>query len=77
MEFSGEKKLKLSLSALTYVNLSSFERSRYFFLRHKQNYPITSHATQASGKECFHISNRPLPIHVHSHEISKFIGTET
>ena len=23
------------------------------------------------------ISNRPLPIHVHSHEISKFLDTET
>ena len=82
MEFSEEKKLKLSLNAhqknlLTYVNLWSFERSRYFFLRQKQNSPITSHARLASCKECFHISNRPLPIHVHSHEISNFLDTET
>ena len=82
MEFSGEKKLKLSLSArqktlLTYVNLLSFERSSYSFLSHEQNYPLTSHARLASCKECFHISNRPLPIHVHSHEISKFLETET
>ena len=40
---------KISLSArqkylLTYVNLWLFERSRYFFLRQKQNSPITSHA---------------------------------
>ena len=82
MEFSGGKKLKLSLSArqknlLTYVNLWSFERSRYFFLRQKQNSPITSHARLASCKECFHISNRPLPIHVHSHKISNFLDTET
>ena len=82
MEFSGEKKLKLSLSAdqktlLTYVNLYSFERSSYSFLRYEQNSPITSHARLASCKECFHISNRPLPIHVHSHEFSKFLDTET
>ena len=82
MEFSGEKKLKLSLSArqktlLSYVNLKSFERSSYSFLRHEQKSPITSHARLASCKECFHISNRPLPIHVHSHEISKFLETET
>ena len=31
----------------------------------------------ASCKECFHISNHPLPIHVHPHEISKFLDTET
>ena len=42
------KKLKL----LTSVNLYSFERSRNFFLRRKQNYPITSHATTALCKEC-------------------------
>ena len=47
------KKLKLSLSACqktlsSYVNLQSFERSRYFFLRHEQNSPITSHARLAS-----------------------------
>ena len=42
------KKLKL----LTAVNLYSFERSRNFFLRRKQNYPITSHATTALCKEC-------------------------
>ena len=34
------------------VNLYSFERSRNFFLRRKQNYPITSHATTALCKEC-------------------------
>ena len=81
-KFSGEKNLKLSLIArqrnlLTYLNLQSFERSRYFFLRQKQNSPITSHARLASCKECFHISNRPLPIQVHSHEIFKFLDTET
>ena len=43
VQFSGGKKLKL----LTSVNLYSFERSRTFFLRRKQNYPITSHATTA------------------------------
>ena len=47
VEFSGGKKLKL----LTSVNLYSFERSRNFFLRRKQNYPITSHATTALCKE--------------------------
>ena len=82
MEFSGEKKVKHSLSArqknpLTYVNLWSFERSRYFFRGQKQNSPITSHARLVSYKGCFHILNRPLPIHVHSHEISKFLDTET
>ena len=51
--------------------------SRVFFLRQKQNSPISSHARLASCKECFHISNRPLPIRVHSHEISKFLDTET
>ena len=40
VEFSGGK-------LLTSVNLYSFERSRNFFLRRKQNYPITSHATTA------------------------------
>ena len=79
MEFSGEKKLKLSLSArqknlLTYANLKSFERSRYFFLRQKQNSPITSHARLASCKECFHISNRPLPFHVHTFTCMKFLS---
>ena len=48
VEFSGGKKLKL----LTSVNLYSFERSRSFFPRRKQNYPITSHATTALCKEC-------------------------
>ena len=48
VEFSLGKKLKL----LTAVNLYSFERSRNFFLRRKQNYPITSHATTALCKEC-------------------------
>ena len=47
-EIFGGKKLKL----LTSVNLYSFERSRNFFLRRKQNYPITSHATTALCKEC-------------------------
>ena len=45
VEFSGGK-------LLTSVNLYSFERSRNFFLRRKQNYPITSHATTALCKEC-------------------------
>ena len=27
--------------------------------------------------ECLHNSNRPLPIHVHSREISKFLDLET
>ena len=48
VEFSGGKKLKL----LTSVNLYSFERSRNFFLRRKQNYPITSQATTVLCKEC-------------------------
>ena len=26
---------------------------------------------------CFHISNRPLPFHLHLHEISKFLDSET
>ena len=41
VEFSGEKKLKLSLSA---CQKYSFERSRYFFLRGKQTSRITNHA---------------------------------
>ena len=44
-EFSGEKKLKLSLSARQ-------KRSRYFFIRRKQNSPFTSHAKLALCKEC-------------------------
>ena len=28
-------------------------------------------------KTCFHTSNRPLPIHVHSHKVSKFLDIET
>ena len=71
MELSGEKKLKPSLSA------RQKNKSRYFFLRYKQNSPVTSHARFKPCKECFHISNRPLPIHVHPHEISKFLNTET
>ena len=54
VEFSG-KKLKpkrLSKTPLTYVNLYSFERSRYFFVGRKQNSPITSHAKLALCKEC-------------------------
>ena len=43
MEFSGEKK---------FVKNIRFERTRYFFPRRKQNYPITSHATTALCKEC-------------------------
>ena len=38
---------------------------------------IKIHTRLASCKDCFHISNRPLPIHVQSHEISKFLDTET
>ena len=29
------------------------------------------------GKDLYVSSNRPLPIHLHSHEISKFLDTET
>ena len=45
VEFSGGKKLKLSLSARQKpIRKIYIERSRYFFIRRKQNYPITSHA---------------------------------
>ena len=46
VEFSGERKLKLSLSCKIYI-----KRSRYFFIRLKQNSPITSHAKLALCKE--------------------------
>ena len=49
VEFSGEKKLKLSLSAICKIYI---ERSRYFFIRRKQNSPIISHAKLALCKEC-------------------------
>ena len=29
------------------------------------------------GKDLYISSNRPLPIYLHSHEISKFLDTET
>ena len=73
MEFSGGKKLKLSLSArqknlLTYGRLKgqgifSLDKNKILRLQ------VTL--------DCFHISNRPLPIHAHSHEISNFLDTET
>ena len=49
VEFSGEKKVK------NYPLRSSkiyIERSSYFFIRRKQNSPITSHAKLALCKEC-------------------------
>ena len=49
VEFSGEKELKLSLSKP--ICKIYIERSRYFFIRHKQNSPITSHAKLALCKE--------------------------
>ena len=55
VEFSGGKKLKLSLSAV-FVKKSIckiyIERSRYFFIRRRQNSPITSHTKLALCKEC-------------------------
>ena len=47
VEFSGEKKLKLSLSACQEY---SFERSRYFFLRDKQTSRITNHARKRKSR---------------------------
>ena len=53
VEFSGEKKLKLSLSARQKPLCKIYiERSKYFFIRRKQNSPITSHAKLALCKEC-------------------------
>ena len=53
VEFSGEKKLKLSLSARQKpIRKIYIERSRYFFIRRKQNSPITSHAKLTLCKEC-------------------------
>ena len=53
VEFSGEKKLKLSLSARQKpISKIYIERSRYFFIRRRQNSPITSHAKLALCKEC-------------------------
>ena len=53
VEFSGEKKLKLSLSArqkpFCKINI---ERSWYFFIRRKQNSPITSQAKLELCKGC-------------------------
>ena len=52
VEFSGEKKLKLSLSARQKPRCKIYiERSRYFFIRRKRNSPITSHAKLALCKE--------------------------
>ena len=33
--------------------------------------------TSFEGSACFHISNHPLPFHLHLHEISKFLDSET
>ena len=53
VEFSGEKKLKLSLSARQKPIFKIYiERSRYFFIRRRQNSPITSHAKLGLCKEC-------------------------
>ena len=52
VEFSGEKKLKLGLNARQKPICKIYiERSRYFFIRHRQN-SITSHAKLALCKEC-------------------------
>ena len=50
VEFSGEKKLKLSLIRARQKPIC--KRSRHFFIRRKQNSPITSHAKLALCKEC-------------------------
>ena len=55
---------------LTYSRLKG---QGIFSLDINKNSLITGHARLASCKECFHISNRPLPIHVHSHEILSFL----
>ena len=53
VEFSGKKKLKLGLNACQKPICKIYvERSRYFFIRRKQNSPITSHAKLALCKEC-------------------------
>ena len=79
------KKLKLSLSAcqktlLSYVNLTYSRLKGQGILSLDINKIIRLQVTLDSPhqcKECFHISNRPYPIHVHSHEISRFLDTET
>ena len=54
VEFSGKelKPKRLSKTPLTYVNLYSFERSRYFLVGRKQISTITSHAKLTLCKEC-------------------------
>ena len=53
VEFSGEKKFKLlALVKNLYHCKIYIKRSRYFFIRRKQNSPITSHAKLALCKEC-------------------------
>ena len=54
VEFSGEKKLKLGLNGRQKRRCKIFIeiRSRYFFIRRRQNSPITSHAKLALCKEC-------------------------
>ena len=53
VEFSGEKKLKLSLSAHQNPHVKFILKGQgIFFIRLGQNSPITSHAKLALCKEC-------------------------
>ena len=54
VEFSGEKSSNLALTLVKnpYHRKIYIEMSRYFFIRRKQNSPITSHAKLALCKEC-------------------------
>ena len=52
VEFSGEKKVKTYSARQKPICKIYIERSRYFFIRRKQNSPITSHAKLALCKEC-------------------------
>ena len=52
--------------------------SSYFFLSSRLH-PLTDKPMVITKpvSTCFHISNRPLPFHLHLHEISKFLDSET
>ena len=48
-------------------------RKKVTWHKRRENWELHSKSVSA----CFHISNRPLPFHLHLHEISKFLDSET
>ena len=65
-----------SWQGFLYIYLLSFPRFQTFCIKRFPFSFLLSHVSEKVST-CFDISNRPLPFHLHLHEISKFLDSAT